>query len=153
MSRDDEHDDRQNGSARDRCAPDQSRHESTADRLIREAIERGEFENLSGAGKPLRNLRRGQDWVSEWVQREDLSGVLPPEMALRREAERIVDTVEDEPSEARVREIVAELNRRIREMRLRPPSGHDRGPDSFLHTVSADRIVAEWWQRRAGRDQ
>jgi hypothetical protein len=120
--------------------------------LIREAIERGEFENLSGAGKPLRNLRRNQDWANEWVQREDLSGVLPPELALRREAERIVDTVEDEPSEDRVREIVAELNRRIREMRLRPPSGHQRGPDSFLRTVSADRIVAEWEQRRAGRD-
>lgn len=128
-----------------------NRNESTSERLIREATERGEFENLSGAGKPLRNLGRRQDWVSDWVQREDLSGVLPPEMALRREAERIVETVELERTEDRVREVVAELNRRIREMRLRPPSGHHRGPESFLRTVSAERVVAEWQQRRAGR--
>lgn len=130
-------------------APGGRRHESVADRLIREATERGEFHDMAGAGKPLRDLSRARDWAADWVQREDLSGVLPPEMALRREADRIVDTLEAEHSEERVRAVVAELNRRIREMRLRPSSGHDRGPESFLRTVSADRIVAEWRQRRA----
>lgn len=124
------------------------RSESTQDRLIREAHERGEFDNLPGAGKPLRNLGGGGDWVTQWVQREDLSGVLPPELALRKEADNIVDTVADLGTEQEVREIVEDLNRRIREMRLRPSSGHDRGPDSFLRTVSADRIVGEWRARR-----
>lgn len=136
--------------ADDRSASHRDRHESTSQRLIREAMERGEFENLSGAGKPLRSLGRAQDWVADWVQREDLSGVLPPELALRREADQILDTVEKERTEESVREIVADLNRRIREMRLHPPSGHQRGPDSVLRTVSADRVVAEWQQSHSG---
>ncbi|GGL64084.1 DUF1992 domain-containing protein [Microlunatus endophyticus] len=129
------------------------RNESVHDRLIREAQERGGFDNLKGAGKPLRHLTGpgARDWVTQWVQREDLSGVLPPELALRKEAEKIVDTCADLPTEAEVRSVVDELNRRIREMRLRPPSGHYRGPDSFLRTVSADRVVGEWRERRAGR--
>jgi hypothetical protein len=120
--------------------------EPVHERLIREAQERGEFDNLPGAGKPLRNL--SGDWVTRWVQREDLSGVLPPELALRKEAEQIVDTVAELRTEAQVRAAVEELNRRIREMRLRPPSGHNRGPESFLRTVSADRVVNEWRERR-----
>jgi hypothetical protein len=128
-------------------APDEwQRGESPQDRMIREATERGEFDNLPGAGKPLRNL--GGDWVTTWVQREDLSGVLPPEMALRKEVERVSDTVAELETEQEVRDAVAELNRRIREMRLRPSSGHVRGPESFLRTVSADRVVGEWRQRR-----
>lgn len=122
------------------------RNESTQDRLIREAQERGEFDNLPGAGKPLRNL--DGDWFTNWVQREDLSGVLPPELALRKEAENIADTVAELPTEAEVRSVVDDLNRRIREMRLRPSSGHNRGPESFLRTVSADRIVGEWGAAR-----
>ena len=129
-----------------------SKHgESLQDRLIREAQERGEFDNLNGAGKPLRNLTGpgARDWVTRWVQREDLSGVLPPELALRKEAEQIVDTCAELRTEQEVRAVVAELNRRIREMRLRPPSGHHRGPDSFLRTVSAERVVSEWQERRS----
>jgi hypothetical protein len=120
------------------------------ERLIREAQERGEFDNLAGTGKPLRNLTGSgaHDWVSRWVQREDLSAVLPPELALRKEAEQIVDTVSELRTEEQVRAAVEELNRRIREMRLRPSSGHNRGPESFLRTVSADRVVREWQERR-----
>src|SRR3954452_9486838 len=118
------------------------RGESVQDRLIREAQERGEFDTLEGAGRPLRNLTGpgARDWVTQWVQREDLSGVLPPELALRKEADNIVDTVAELRTEPEVRAVVEELNRRIREMRLRPSSGHQRGPESFLRTVSADRI-------------
>ncbi|MBO0811290.1 MAG: DUF1992 domain-containing protein [Microlunatus sp.] len=126
------------------------RTESVQDRLIREAQERGEFDSLAGAGKPLPNLTGpgARDWVTQWVQREDLSGVLPPELALRKEAEQIVDTCAALRTEEEVREVVGELNRRIREMRLRPPSGHQRGPDSFLRTVSVDRVLNEWRERR-----
>ena len=37
------------------------RFESWVDKRIREATERGEFENLPGAGKPLRGLGRPYD--------------------------------------------------------------------------------------------
>lgn len=135
-----------NRNTRGDAEPAWRRNESPQDRLIREAQERGEFDNLPGAGKPLKNL--GGDWFTTWVQREDLSGVLPPELALRKEADSIVDTVAELTDESEVRAVVEDLNRRIREMRLRPSSGHRRGPESFLRTVSADRIVGEWRQRR-----
>ena len=51
------------------------RYESAVDRLVREAQERGEFDNLSGAGKPLR-IRNPNDpdwWVKSWIEREQLS--------------------------------------------------------------------------------
>ncbi len=43
-----------------------------ADRLIREAIEAGEFDDLPGAGKPLPGAGIPDDdlwWVRDWVKR------------------------------------------------------------------------------------
>jgi hypothetical protein len=63
--------------------------ESWVDRQIREATERGEFENLPGAGKPLRGEGKPYDemwWVKEKMERENLS-YLPPGLALRKEAQ------------------------------------------------------------------
>lgn len=45
------------------------------ERQIREAMERGEFENLPGAGKPIEGLDRPYDpgwWARKWIQRERL---------------------------------------------------------------------------------
>jgi hypothetical protein len=52
--------------------------ESLAERRIREAIERGELDNLPGAGKPIPDLDEPQDelsWLRRWMKREgvDLS--------------------------------------------------------------------------------
>jgi hypothetical protein len=49
--------------------------ESWIDRQIREAEERGEFDNLPGAGKPLKDLDKPQDadwWVKRLIARENL---------------------------------------------------------------------------------
>jgi Domain of unknown function (DUF1992) len=48
-------------------------YESSIDRQLREATERGEFDNLAGVGKPLPG--HGSDyaedwWVKEWLERE-----------------------------------------------------------------------------------
>ena len=50
---------------------------SLADRRIREAMERGEFDDLPGAGKPIPDLEDGYDpewWTKKWAQREGLTG-------------------------------------------------------------------------------
>ncbi|MFE3936217.1 DUF1992 domain-containing protein, partial [Streptomyces goshikiensis] len=63
--------------------------ESWVDRQIREAAERGEFENLPGWGKPLASLDTPYDemwWVKDKLHREGFA-VLPPALALRKEAE------------------------------------------------------------------
>jgi hypothetical protein len=68
------------------------RFESWVERQIREAQDRGEFDNLAGAGKPLPGLTGHYDdmwWVKRVVQREHLS-LLPPMLALRKEAEELL---------------------------------------------------------------
>ncbi len=50
------------------------RYESFQERIIREAIERGEFDGLKGAGKPLR-LENPNDpdwWIKDKIERERL---------------------------------------------------------------------------------
>ena len=42
------------------------RWEDPVERQIREAMERGEFENLPGAGKPLHTADQGPGW---WIRR------------------------------------------------------------------------------------
>ena len=54
--------------------------ESWIDRVIREAAERGEFDDLPGKGKPLEVLAEQYDenwWVKRWLQRE---GIDPKEL-------------------------------------------------------------------------
>lgn len=123
-------------------------YESDVDRQIREAQEAGAFDNLKGSGKPLPGLTGRHDpnwWVNQWVQREDLSGVLPPSLALRRAIEELPETVAGERDEQRVREIVADLNSQIRHGRVH---GLD-GPPIFLQTQDVERVVREWRERRA----
>ena len=56
---------------------------------ILEATERGAFDNLPGAGRPIEDLDKPHDelwWVKQKLRRENLS-YLPPTIALRKEAE------------------------------------------------------------------
>ena len=46
--------------------------EAHVDRLIREAMERGEFDDLPGVGKPIPGAGTKDDgywWLREWVKR------------------------------------------------------------------------------------
>ncbi|ONM48804.1 DUF1992 domain-containing protein [Nocardia donostiensis] len=119
--------------------------ESWVDRKIREATERGEFDNLPGTGKPLPGagnpFHDENWWLKEYLRREGVGaeGVLPPSLVLRRDVERLPDTVRELPSEQQVREMVSELNRRIVEW-LRMP----HGPAVPVVPVNADEIVEQW---------
>ncbi len=59
-------------------AMDGERWESVAERRIREAMERGEFDGLIGTGRPLPDAGVPYDemwWVKRWIARERLGGV------------------------------------------------------------------------------
>ncbi|BCY07837.1 DUF1992 domain-containing protein [Actinoplanes sp. L3-i22] len=123
-------------------------YESSIDRQLREAAERGEFENLAGAGKPLTGYGGEYEddwWVKDWVRREGATaGVIPPTLALRRSAEDLETVVDRLPTERDVREHVAQLNARIDKARR----GHLDGPPVILPPFDADAVVTAWQERR-----
>lgn len=78
-------------------------YETAIERQLREAAERGEFDNLPGAGKPLRDQGQEYDdwWVKDWLRREGATaGVIPPTPALRREVEDLAEIVDRLRTEA-----------------------------------------------------
>src|SRR5690606_5557337 len=57
------------------------------DLQVRQAMERGEFDDLPGAGKPIEDLGTEHDpdwWLKRLVEREKIS-VLPPALAIRKD--------------------------------------------------------------------
>ncbi|MFF8862206.1 DUF1992 domain-containing protein [Streptomyces sp. NPDC015139] len=122
--------------------------ESWVDRQIRDAQARGEFERLPGAGEPLpTELESGYDelwWVRRKMAREGLA-VLPPALALRKEAEDALVAAYAAPSERIARKIVEDVNVRIRDMMFKPPPGPPLGKKPY----DVEEVVREWRQRRA----
>ena len=121
--------------------------ESWVDRQIREARERGAFDNLPGAGKPIPGLKRHDEnwWVKGLMERENLKPVLPTTLSLRKESEELMDTVARERREDHVREIVADLNARILDSRRRQVDG----PPIFLRTSDVEEVVRRWRELRS----
>lgn len=125
------------------------RYETWVDRQIREASERGAFDDLPGTGKPLPGGDRPYDehwWLRDHLRREGLSAVaaLPTPLRLRKEIEQLPETLAELRSERAVREAVAELNGRVADW-LRAPSG----PHVPVRPVDADAALAAWRARRA----
>jgi hypothetical protein len=120
--------------------------ESWIDRQIREARERGAFDNLPGAGKPIPGIRRRDEnwWVKGLIERENLEPVLPTTLSLRKESEQLMDRVAEERTEEAVREVVEDLNARIIDSRRRQVDG----PNIWLKTFNVDRVVERWRARR-----
>ncbi|MEE2060180.1 DnaJ family domain-containing protein [Rhodococcus artemisiae] len=132
----------------ERKRPDVS-FETWIERQIRVAQERGDFDNLPGAGKPIPD--HGNDemwWIKTYLEREGLSGeaLLPPELQLRKEIERLPESVRTIPTEKDVRQVVADLNRRVAACMLSP----DRPPVP-LHKVDVDDVLEAWRTARQQR--
>lgn len=127
-------------------------HESWVERQIREAQERGEFDNLPGAGKPLPDLGDPNDeswWVRRMIEREnlDMSGALPSALLLRKEAAGFPESLCKVRTEQDVREILEDYNKRVRLDRLRPAVGNL--PPLLARTVDVDEMVQRWHALRA----
>ncbi|MFJ3142127.1 DUF1992 domain-containing protein [Streptomyces halstedii] len=116
--------------------------ESWVDKQIREAEQRGDFSRLPGFGKPLPGLERPYDenwWIRAKLEREGVS-VLPPSLALRKEAEDARDEALGARSEAEARRVLTEMNERIREALRRPPEG----PPLTIGPLDVEAVVEEW---------
>ena len=127
------------------------RYESVVEQRIRDAQDEGAFENLRGAGRPLRGLHGPHDenwWLRSYLEREGLPNdvLLPTPLRLRREIDRLPETVRDMDTEREVRDTVAALARRVAEW-LRFPDG----PQISVRMPRADDVVEAWRAGRAAR--
>ncbi|MFF5531385.1 DUF1992 domain-containing protein [Streptomyces cinerochromogenes] len=122
--------------------------ESWVDKQIRDAQGRGEFDRLPGAGAPLpADVESTYDelwWVKRKLAREGLA-VLPPALALRKEAEDALEAAYAAPSERIARKIIEDVNVRIKDMMFKPPPGPPLGKKPY----DVEQVVREWRQRRA----
>jgi hypothetical protein len=119
--------------------------ETWVERQIREATERGELDNLPGAGKPIADLDKPHDelwWVRQKLRREHLT-YLPASIALRKEAEEALLAAARAGSEQEVRRIVADINARIVEGNRKAASG----PPLNLVPFDVERVVRGWRER------
>jgi hypothetical protein len=123
------------------------RYESWVERQVREAMERGEFDNLPGAGQPIPGLT-GRDeenwWVKRLLEREQIPMPLPTSLALRKEVAELPQVLAEVEDEDSVRQIVAELNERIRDSYRRRVDG----PPLVIGLVDVETVTAEWRRNR-----
>lgn len=119
--------------------------ESFVERQIREAQDRGEFEDLAGAGEPIQGLDDRDElwWIRRKLRQENVS-YLPPALAVRRQREDALDLVDRATTEAAVRSIVAEVNAKIVEVNRNPMLG----PPTTVMPLDVERVVREWKERR-----
>jgi hypothetical protein len=124
--------------------------ESWIDKQIREAMERGDFDDLPGKGKPLPDIDRPRDdawWVRRKLRDEDIS-VLPPSMQVRNDLDIARKRIAASTDEAVVRSIVAEINEKIREVNRTVIAG----PPTSLMPLDVERVVERWRADRAASE-
>jgi hypothetical protein len=118
--------------------------ETWIDKQIREATERGEFDNLPGAGKPLPGAHQPYDehwWLKDYLRREGEStdALLPTPLQLRKEIQQLPETVRTLPNEQAARDAVAEVNERVRAWWR-----SSVGPQIHVGLVDVEEVVAGW---------
>jgi hypothetical protein len=130
--------------------------ESLVERRIREATAQGAFANLPGAGQPL-DLRDADDpdwWITRLARREqiDPASLLPPTLALRREADEFPASLLDLTREEQVRAVLVDFNERVRTDWRRPAAGPSL--PSPAQEVDVEALVAAWHRlRQAPREE
>ena len=103
-----------------------------------------------GYGKPLEGLTGKDDpdwWVRRLVERERITGVLPPSLQLRKEDAELDGRLDRLGSEAEVRREVEEFNERVKWALYRPPEG----PPMVTRRRDPATEVARWQERRLAR--
>lgn len=117
-----------------------------AEEAIRRAIARGDFDHLPLAGKPIPGLTRHDPdwWLRSFIEREHITGVGPEAFLLRRDDAELDRRIDEEHSEAGVREVVDEFNARVLQARRQLRGG----PPVVTSTRDPDVEVARWRARR-----
>jgi hypothetical protein len=120
------------------------------DLQVQRAIERGDFDDLPGAGKPIPGLGSEHDpdwWVKKLVERERITGVLPAALQLRKDDAELDDHLDRYAAEREVRREVEDFNARVVAARRQL----EGGPPVITATRDVDDEVGRWRERRTAR--
>ncbi|MBG6217091.1 hypothetical protein IWX75_001545 [Arthrobacter sp. CAN_A6] len=118
--------------------------------IVDDAVRRGEFENLPLAGKPIPGLGDSYDpdwWVKGLIQRENISGLGPAAILLRKEDAELDDRLDGLYSERQVREVLEDFNYRIIDARRQLLGG----PPVITKLRDIEAEVQRWRERRTER--
>lgn len=118
-----------------------------ADFEIRQATARGDFDNLKYAGKPIPGLGATLDpdwWVKGLIEREQLSGIAPAPFRLRKEDAELDRKLDQQYSEAKVRELLDDFNRQVIDARRQLLGG----PPVVTRTRDVEQEIERWRERR-----
>lgn len=110
---------------------------------IQQAMRRGDFDGLPGAGKPLTGLDTVRDpdwWIRRKIEREGLTGLGPPALTLRTEDAALDERLDGIAAEAAVREVLVDFNRRVKEARRQLLGG----PPVLTGYRDVEAEVAAW---------
>ncbi|MBA2954746.1 DUF1992 domain-containing protein [Nocardioides sp. MAH-18] len=119
------------------------------DLQVQQAIARGEFDDLPGAGKPIEGLGAEHDpdwWLKKLVERERIA-VLPPSVQLRKEDAELDARLDEYAAESQVRAHVEDFNERVIRARYLLPEG----PPLVTMPRDVEATVEAWRERRAAR--
>jgi hypothetical protein len=125
------------------------RKDQWVDLQIQEAMKRGDFDNLPGAGKPIEGLGAQHDpdwWLKKLVEREKIS-VLPPALQLRKDDAELDAKLDRHTSESEVRRMLEDFNARVMHARYTPVDG----PPLVTMPRDVDAEVDAWRERRLAR--
>ena len=125
----------------------QDERAAIVDVAIQQAIRRGDFDNLPGAGKPIPGLGASNDpdwWIRRKIERERLTGLGPPALTLRTEYAELGARLDELSRESDVREYLEDFNHRVIEARRQLLGG----PPVVTPTVEIDEWVENWRARR-----
>jgi hypothetical protein len=117
---------------------------------IQQAVRRGDFDNLPGAGKPIPNLGQIHDpdwWIREKIERENITGIGPPALTLRTEDANLDSRMDAAASEYAVRELLTDFNARVIAARRQLQGG----PPVVTAPRDVDAEVELWRERRTER--
>jgi hypothetical protein len=137
-----EHDERPDERVRAARMREQTRW---VDLQVQKAIERGEFDDLPGMGKPLPPLDNDPDWwLKKLIERERITGVLPEALQLRKDDAELDGELDRHSSESIVRDLLETFNKRVVNARRQLLGG----PPVVTPLRDVEAEVAAWRERR-----